>query len=313
MGKKRQHSKARKTPFYIRYKPLLLRGMCFFGFAFFIIPLTIKALSKNLTTKIQLNFFSFLAYILAIIVFFVIFNRKILLSYKFKVNLNQMIIFSLSSFLLFIVYFYLKFLVTVKTAFSFLYTSLFAYFFGMVFLALAIFGTGFFKKVWFSLLVMLTTIYAYFMLAQIAWNNSHFFSENVTKAAYFVLGLFYKTVNLTIGNGDPKLILDDFSVIIGPPCSGIEGLGMFMGLFALLFFYDYENLNFKKTFVVFFFGLIGTYFINILRITLLMVIGTKYPRFSLGLFHSQAGWLLFSVYVLVLLYFTYSWMKGKEG
>lgn len=311
MKKKRSHHKLKKTPFYLKYKSLLLRTIIFFSLAFLIIPFIIKSLSKNLTANVQFNFFSFSAYILAIIVFFIIFNRKIILNHQFELKPLQTITLSIISFSLFSVYYYLKFLTSLQQATSYIYTTLLIYFLGMCFLALAAFTFDFFKKFWFSLTISLTIIYTYFMLTQIAWNHWYFFSAKVTKIVYYILNLFYQTVILTI-NGDPKLILSNFSVIIGPPCSGIEGLSMFIALFALLLAYDYINLDLKRTSIIFFLGLIGTYFINILRVTLIMIIGTKYPQFALGMFHSNAGWLFFSGFILLLLFLSYGWMKKKN-
>jgi hypothetical protein len=121
--------------------------------------------------------------------------------------------------------------------------------------------------------------------------------------------MFSSANHLVLAYEYPYIALGNFAVMIGPACSGIESLFMFVGLFILLVVYEQKRLDFRKSAFVFFLGLIGTYILNIIRVTLLMVIGQKHPDFALGMFHSNAAWILFSVYVLVLMFCCYDWMK----
>ena len=116
---------------------------------------------------------------------------------------------------------------------------------------------------------------------------------------------------LNIGKGDPSLGFQDFNVLIGEACSGVESLSMFLGLSLLFLVYEHKNLIWKRTLIVFFAGIVGTFFLNIIRVTTLIMIGAKYPELALGLFHSQAGWILFSSFMLLLIYITYGWIKKK--
>ena len=133
----------------------------------------------------------------------------------------------------------------------------------------------------------------------------------VAKLVYFGLNQITDKAYLMLGEGDPTLGVGSFKVIIGPACSGIESLTLFLGLFMLLMVYEQSNLNLRRAGIVLLVGLIGTYVLNVIRIAAILLIGIKNPTFAVGLFHSQAGWMLFSLFVLGLLYFGYGWMKKK--
>ena len=128
----------------------------------------------------------------------------------------------------------------------------------------------------------------------------------------FLLSIFSSSASLNLSLSNPTLALGNFSVIIGSPCSGIESMSMFMGLFLLLIVYDQNQLNFRRAGIIFVLGLIGSYLLNIIRVSAVMFVGTKNSNFALGLFHSQVGWIFFSIFILFLTYFGYDWMKKKE-
>jgi exosortase/archaeosortase family protein len=55
-------------------------------------------------------------------------------------------------------------------------------------------------------------------------------------------------------------------------------------------------------------GLIGMFGMSILRIYLLMVVGTKDEKLALTLFHSNIGWIMFVAYLLVFWYLCYPYV-----
>ncbi|MBU1876208.1 MAG: archaeosortase/exosortase family protein [Nanoarchaeota archaeon] len=248
------------------------------------------------------------------VILFAIFNRNTLLSYNNIPPITQRIFSVLMSFSSFFLYYYFRFsLAYTNKNFPWLFVvSGFFYLLGVVGIALAIFGFRLFQKTYNSLLIFSFITFFFYIITQILWQLWDFLAFNVARIVYLFLSLFSSTTVLKLGQGDPTLGLSGFSVIIGPPCSGIESLSMFIGLFVLLIVYEQDNLNWKRTGIVFILGLMGTYLINIFRVATLLLIGTRYPDFALGIFHSQAGWILFSGFILLLLYFGYQWMKKEK-
>ncbi|MFH1276353.1 MAG: archaeosortase/exosortase family protein [Candidatus Woesearchaeota archaeon] len=294
-------------------KPIVIKVIFFIIITYLIIPLIFHTFTKNLSLDFQYNFFSFPVYTLIMVVLFTIFNRKILFNYRCNPPLYQRVLSILISIISFYLYYFFRFsLAYTNQNFPWLFViSGFFYLLGIVGLALAIFGFPLFQKTYHSLFIFSFITFFFYSITQILWQLWDFLAFNVAKSVYFLLHLFSDSAFLKLGSGDPTLGLGSFNVIIGPPCSGIESLSMFIGLFLLLVVYEQDNLQWKRTTVVFCLGLIGVYLLNILRVTLILLIGTKYPQFALGLFHSQAGWILFSIFILILLYFAYGWMKKK--
>ena len=56
--------------------------------------------------------------------------------------------------------------------------------------------------------------------------------------------------------------------------------------------------------LVFLCGLVGIFYLNVLRIYLLMVIGTFNPEFALNAFHNNSGWILFLIYFCAIVFYT---------
>jgi len=255
--------------------------------------------------------FSSSGFLLGIILLFVLFNRKLILTYDYRINTWQSLAFLLVSALLFTFYFLLKYVLPSTRQYLMLYISLPVYLAGMLFLAVAIFGQELFRKTANTLVASLIMVYVYFVLTLAAWDYWHRAASLVGKIVYSLLKMFDSSAGIVLGTEmqGPVLSLGNFSVAVGSPCSGLESLSMFIALFLMLVVYEQKNLDPKKAGIVFLVGLLGTYLLNVIRLSLLMVIGTRYPAFAAGQFHSQAGWVLFSIFILLLLYFGYGWMK----
>jgi exosortase/archaeosortase family protein len=100
--------------------------------------------------------------------------------------------------------------------------------------------------------------------------------------------------------------VEDFSVLIGSPCSGIDGMTLFVTLYCLIVCFDWKNVNKLRAAIFLPFGTLGMFLMNTLRVYLLLVVGVLYSEeFAIGAFHSNIGWILFLVYFLTFLYFIY--------
>lgn len=252
------------------------------------------------------------------IFFFLTYRTKIFKLKEHRISLIDVSVFGLTSIFLIFVYFSLKKFVIISVYASqhvllfaiLLYLTLFLIF---VYLFLAVFGlklteelTKEFKnKILFFLLIFIV-IYFFNTEIQKMW---YLLSNIVAKSVYFLLSL---TNNVDYGHQNtlPVLGVGDFRVAIDKPCSGIESITIFALLYAFAASLDWKKFNKKKLLFLFLPGLLGAFFFNILRIYLLMLIGIYFSRsFALGLFHTNAGFLLFMIYFIIFWFFAYKWMK----
>ena len=289
-------------------------GFSYLLLTYIFIPLILTYFGNGYVTNLEYNFFSFPAYTLILVFFFIVFNRKTLLEYSHKPSFTHFVVWTFIAVFFFHLYVHFRFspFFTYSNVDTYLLVSWTFYLFGTVAHALSMFGYPLFKKTANSLVLFTFMVYFFYIVTKILWQLWDFLAQIVARGVFFLLSIFSSTAFFEHGT-DPRLGLGDFSVIVGPPCSGIDSLSMFLGLFILFVIYEGKNISFKRAMVVLILGLFGTYLINVLRVSLLILIGTKYPSFALGSFHSQAGWIFFSFFVLIILYFSYGWMKSKKG
>ena len=93
-----------------------------------------------------------------------------------------------------------------------------------------------------------------------------------------------------------------FSVEINEQCAGYEGIGLIWGFLGSYFLLFRRELRFPHVLLLLPLGTMAILIANVLRITLLVLVGTwGWPDIALGGFHSQAGWLAFIVVGLGLI------------
>ncbi|MBW3013798.1 exosortase/archaeosortase family protein, partial [Candidatus Woesearchaeota archaeon] len=102
----------------------------------------------------------------------------------------------------------------------------------------------------------------------------------------------------------------EHAVAIFKPCSGIEGISLFLLFFSIIAIIEWKTLNKKRLFVLYPLGVLFMFLINIARITFLIIAGIEIsPEFAMGGFPSNFGWILFAVFFFIFMYFSYNWMK----
>jgi exosortase/archaeosortase family protein len=91
------------------------------------------------------------------------------------------------------------------------------------------------------------------------------------------------------------ITLADFSVNVGPACSGFRFATIFSILYGLLWFSVFKKGGAKhgRLFLMYAGGLLLLFVVNALRIALIVMIGKYYPVFAAALFHNVIGAALF--------------------
>lgn len=126
-----------------------------------------------------------------------------------------------------------------------------------------------------------------------------FFSELISLILYSSLDKFYNVIYY-FSKGAPVIQINDFAVSIGSPCSGIDSMLLFVAFSASLFALDHKQLNKKVSILFFIIGFVGVYFVNVLRLLMLILVGVHIsPDLAVGLFHTNAGWIFFLIYFFI--------------
>ncbi len=111
---------------------------------------------------------------------------------------------------------------------------------------------------------------------------------------YNLLSAVYADVYL-----DPTraiLGVNSFLVEIAPACSGLEGIALITVFVALYLWLFRKELRFPAALLLFPVGITIIWVTNILRIVILVSIGAFIsPSIAIDGFHSQAGWIAFSI------------------
>lgn len=92
-----------------------------------------------------------------------------------------------------------------------------------------------------------------------------------------------------------------FSVYVGAPCSGVEGMALVTACLAAYLYVLRSRIRFPQALLLFPIGVSAMWLANALRIALLIAIGSSYSK-SVAVvgFHSQAGWIAFTAVALGL-------------
>ena len=294
------------------FKQFLIR-LGIFAVLGYTIPFFIKliAISIGLKEAFVYKYTYIDIFIAGLVLAFVALKRKELLKLKpYKNHLVETILLAVTAG----VFYYLAFYIKYKINITYLTTNptgaiIFLFLFygiALAVLGLAIFNTRFLHRFFNSIAASVGIVIAYFASVLIMSIHWRFFANNVAKASAFLLKFSVNNVLLDFSRLDPRLTADSFTVGIGSPCSGVTSLSMFIGLFVLIAIFDYAKINKNRILPFFLIGLAGMFFMAILRVYVLMLIGAKAsPDLALNMFHSHAGWLFFVLYLLGYWYLTY--------
>jgi exosortase/archaeosortase family protein len=253
------------------------------------------------------------------ILFFVAYRKKLFKLKKSKFEIKSLVTFGLLETLALIYYFKFKIFILnnldIVNAHLHLYQFLvyFALFLTLIFLGLAIFGWNFtryfIKKFEKEVLIFIGLFLVTYVLSYYVQQSWHYFSFVVAKSVSWLRNLISAST-LSFQGNSPIIQFKEFIIEVGAPCSGIESIFLFTVLYLFIACFDWEVFNKKKLALMFIPGLISVFLLNIIRIFLLILLGAYVsPEFSLGLFHTNASWILFLVYFIIFWGLAYNWMK----
>ncbi|TCL08008.1 hypothetical protein BXY66_0039 [Shimia isoporae] len=138
------------------------------------------------------------------------------------------------------------------------------------------------------------------------WNLS-----NLSSLTFFLVFLVLVALGFEVGVDPATYVIgyDEFFVQIAAQCSGVEGIALitiFMALYAMLM---KDDLHMRRFWLVLFpLAVLCSWFFNILRIAILIIIGAEVsPEHALNGFHSYAGWLMFTAVALAVVAVAHRW------
>jgi exosortase E/protease (VPEID-CTERM system) len=128
-----------------------------------------------------------------------------------------------------------------------------------------------------------------FRLFQGLWNDGAAVTMHGVELVLRFLGFHVVAAGKVIGT-------ERFPVQILPACSGYEGMGLFLAFSLAWLAWFRKEYRFPAALLLVPAGLALSWTLNVLRIAGLIIIGHfGYPKIALGGFHSQAGWIAFTL------------------
>jgi exosortase E/protease (VPEID-CTERM system) len=141
----------------------------------------------------------------------------------------------------------------------------------------------------------------------IAWGSGHLAQELWTPLTAVTLQSAYRLLSIIYGEVyiDPAgalLGVNAFLVEIGAACSGYEGMALITVFVSLYLWLFSRELRFPHALLLLPIGIIAIFAANLLRIVALVAIGASIsPEIAIKGFHSQAGWIGFSIVALAVI------------
>lgn len=136
------------------------------------------------------------------------------------------------------------------------------------------------------------------MQIQPVWNV-----EQIADLTFSAVTVLIEALGYDIHSDPVKKVIGSgaFSISVDPVCSGIEGIALVMIFVTLYLVLFRQELRFPRALWLYPAGILVSFLLNILRITVLLVIGLNgNPELAVGGFHSHAGWLMFTIVALGL-------------
>lgn len=177
---------------------------------------------------------------------------------------------------------------------------------GYASLFIAIFNWNFVKKFTSELSTILFIILFYMAFQVLLQSLWPYFSHVILSAQGLILPLFSDSVEIIPSELYVKM--EDFWVTIGATCSGIFSITTFTFLFiaTILMIQKNSKIHMPKTIIALIAGLLATYLLNIIRVSIIIIIGAFYSAdLALELFHEYLSAIFLIVLFVGYLYFVF--------
>lgn len=272
-----------------------------------------KALINQDYYSVNQGFSSFMLYFI-ILIFLYAKKEKIKKSYAYSNKLGQTIGFALLSVLFFlipfqslVINFHLEPLIANYLLFGAaqfcLFLSVFNYNFPLKYMQEE------------SLLIVLIVLGSLAMPLIIEETWTYFF-EPIKLGVRGMLALVSDNYEVSNMENGFFVQLEEFRAGVGPSCSGIHSLGAFTILFftSLIFLKGDREVIKPKAAGIYIAGLAILYFLNMIRITILLYVGAYISeRLAIDLFHEYLSSIFLMSLFLIYLYFFIPKIFKKEG
>jgi len=161
-----------------------------------------------------------------------------------------------------------------------------------------------YRSEWVAACVLLFTFFPYRIFSE-AWPwYSQMLGHLVHTLAHpFVSGLGQ------VPQPAPTIFGPRLDVVIGFDCNGLAGVKLFQVIFCVLLVLEWSTLNRRRALIGYFGGLVAMLGANVVRITLLVIIGNRFSPDLAVRYHVNAGWVFFTGSVLVYLLLVHNWLS----
>jgi len=152
------------------------------------------------------------------------------------------------------------------------------------------------------------------------------FLASVLEALYFkmvlpfVMGLLTKIFllfswNVYVNIPHGVVSIDGFRVSIGPACAGFSYIFLFLMFFGYLLYETFrsQKTSVTRSIIACLLGVCAVFFLNIIRIASLMLVGRTFPEFALTLFHSVVGSIYFFIFFIVYFPLVRWWICQRKS
>jgi exosortase E/protease (VPEID-CTERM system) len=147
------------------------------------------------------------------------------------------------------------------------------------------------------------------LLVQNLWEP---FAGGTLRLSALLLSLIYPAMTYDPAQG--LVGSNAFMVEIYPVCSGYEGIALVTVFVSTYLWLFRKELPFPRALALFPIGIVSIWLTNVVRVTALIVIGTSVsPEVAGRGFHSQAGWIAFTLVTLGLIAISHRWLAEPEA
>ncbi|MEK7452583.1 MAG: archaeosortase/exosortase family protein, partial [Patescibacteria group bacterium] len=173
-----------------------------------------------------------------------------------------------------------------------------------LFLFLAIFGVRFAKSILQEFVLVVNILMGFLLSAYFIETQWKFFSYGILYALQFLLPFVSKGATVNFSNFHVRV--DGFTAVVGAPCAGFYSIVLFVifFLFSLYLLKQKHAINRGRAMLVFCLGLVVLFFVNVVRIGIIILIGGFIsPTLAVSFFHTYLASFFFLAFLFVYLWY----------